>query len=69
MVVFDELFVLEDSEIDEALRKELFTFTDSLDVQPKNNQGRAICFQCGTQTQKVDTGMFSLYDVCPKCKI
>jgi len=69
MVVFDELFVLEDSEIDEALRKEMFAFAGSLDEKPQNNQGRESCFHCGTQTQKVDTGMFSLYDVCPKCKI
>ncbi len=69
MVVFDDLFVLEDAEIDEALKKDMFTFTDATSDQPKNNQGRERCFQCGTRTRKVDTGMFTVYDVCPKCKI
>jgi len=35
----------------------------------QTNQGRETCFKCGAKTVKVDTGMFSMYDVCPKCKI
>jgi len=34
-----------------------------------NNQGRTICFKCNTPTIKVSTGMFTVYDVCPVCKI
>lgn len=33
------------------------------------NQGRETCWKCGTKTVKVDSGMFTVYDVCPKCKI
>jgi len=35
----------------------------------KNNQGRTTCYKCNTPTVKVSTGMFTVYDVCPKCKI
>lgn len=35
----------------------------------QTNQGRDTCFKCGTKTVKVDTGMFSVYDICPKCKV
>jgi len=33
------------------------------------NQGRETCWKCGGRTKKVDSGMFTIYDVCPKCKI
>lgn len=32
--------------------------------EPRNNDGRAICFWCNINTQKRGGG---LYDVCPKC--
>jgi len=35
----------------------------------KNNQGREFCFKCNTKTIKVSTGMFTVYDICPNCKI
>ena len=35
----------------------------------RNNQGLKYCFKCNTPTVKVSTGMFTMYDVCPKCKI
>jgi len=35
----------------------------------QTNQGRDTCYKCGSKTVKVDTGMFSLYDICPKCKV
>lgn len=38
-------------------------------LEPKSNQGREYCFKCGTKTKKVSTGMFSVYDICPNCKI
>ena len=34
-----------------------------------NNQGRDHCYKCGARTVKVETGMFTIYDICPKCKI
>jgi hypothetical protein len=37
--------------------------------QLNNNQGRESCFKCNTPTVKVSTGMFSVYDICPICKI
>lgn len=59
------------------LDEEIFDDHDSCDSyeminaeQPKNNQGRAACFKCGTETKKVP-GMLanSFFDVCPNCKI
>lgn len=38
-------------------------------VQTKSNQGLKYCFKCNTPTVKVSTGMFSVYDICPVCKI
>jgi len=39
-------------------------------VQPVNNQGRGVCFVCGTKTKKIQGVTFrSVYDVCPKCLI
>jgi hypothetical protein len=35
----------------------------------KNNQGLEYCFKCNTKTVKISTGMFTMYDICPKCKI
>ena len=35
----------------------------------ENNQGRERCFKCNTLTVKVASGMYTVYDVCPKCKI
>ena len=35
----------------------------------KNNQGREFCFKCNTKSVKISTGMFTVYDICPKCKI
>ena len=39
------------------------------DDKPRSNQGREHCYICGIKTVKVDTGMFSTYDICPKCKV
>lgn len=35
--------------------------------EPKNNDGRSQCFWCREDTIK-KLGLFSTYDICPKCK-
>lgn len=37
--------------------------------QTKSNQGLKYCFKCNTPTVKVSTGIYSVYDICPVCKI
>ena len=34
-----------------------------------SNQGRSTCFKCGAKTIQVSTGMFTVFDICPVCKI
>lgn len=34
-----------------------------------SNQGRSTCFRCNTKTVKISTGMFTVFDICPVCKI
>ena len=38
-------------------------------VEIKSNQGRDTCYKCGGKTKKIASGMFSTYDVCPRCKV
>ncbi len=49
----------------EYIPKEESTIRSSI----KNNQGLKYCFKCNTPTVKVSTGMFTMYDICPVCKI
>ena len=46
-----------------------FELKEDSTVQLANNQGREICFKCNTKTVKVSTGFYSVYDICPICKI
>jgi len=52
-----------------ALSKEDWEKINKENEKLVSNQGRSTCFKCGGLTKKVDSGMFSVWDICPKCGV
>lgn len=46
---------------------EMFGFNEDI-IEPKNNDGRNLCFKCNTKTE-IKQGFNVIYNICPKCKI
>jgi len=64
--LFGELEEDVEEQVEAAIKKNgLSTHID----KEKTNQGNERCYKCGTKTVKVDSGMYTVYDVCPKCRI
>ena len=55
-----------DEQVEDAIKKKRFSPAPK---EEQTNQGRAHCYRCGTKTVKVDSGMYTIFDVCPQCKI
>jgi hypothetical protein len=64
--LFGELEEDVEEQVDAAIKK---NSSEPKTKEVHSNQGRERCYKCGTKTVKVDTGMFSVYDICPKCRI
>ena len=52
---------------DGAYAKARFTIAVINEKEPKDNNGRSICFWCNTKTKCIQ-GFSNFYNICPSCK-